>query len=122
MSEPEAFAPTAAELLEKIKDRARANGADPVALAEDQLVHLASLSDGLAGALGGDERLQAHLSAQLAQAAFSAKAEAYLEAVAWRKAIQEVLTEIAVQAGKAAIAAAASGLASSLAGSLGSEA
>ena len=78
----------------RLKDKVLARAEGVIEFTGDQLVDLAELTDDIAAAIGGDERAQAHVEAQLALTKFSVEARAYLEAVAFRQALADAILEI----------------------------
>ena len=67
---------------------------DAVVLVGDQITDFAELADGVALALSGDDRVAAHMKAQLALTVFSDEARAYLAGVEFRKALSQAILEI----------------------------
>ncbi len=95
---------------DKLYEKAKAKGADPSKLLEDQAKALLDLSLNAVNAIGGDERTKAHLEAQFKLGKFSAEADAFLEAQIWWDALGEVLKEIASAGISVAVEAVAQGL------------
>ena len=87
--------PKAGALLALWTEKARAKGADPVALVTGQWAQIEDVSKQVHAAINGDEREKLHLEAQFALGKFSAEAQAFQEADAWGNALLEVLTELA---------------------------
>jgi len=89
-----------AKLWEKnARDKAIAAGTDlekfaKVLDSEEAKAHVQLLSNNFAGSIAGDERAQAHLTAQLSQVSFKAKASAYLAMVEFREGLIETAVEV----------------------------
>lgn len=79
----------------KLKDLTIELAGDAVELTAEQAIDLLALSEGAVKAIAGDDRLAAHLKAQLSLQRFSAEARAYLEAAEFRKAFADAIVEVA---------------------------
>ena len=114
--------PSTVSIRSTLFAKAKEKGGDPAALAGAMVGTLANVVDDVALALGGDERVQAHLEAQFKLGKFSSEAQGFVTTKAWVDALVETLGEIAVKTVSVLAEAAIKGLVGALESGRGSAA
>lgn len=102
--------PNEREVAVKLKERIAINGVDVTTFTQDQVVAINTFAEDLALSLGGDERIRAHVEAQLKLATFSAEVQAFLKEAAFLNAVIETAGWIVETVGEAAVSIGAKAL------------